>query len=81
MSGPRNLLGHERGQAHREQIKAVMLDHVRRHPLAKPLSAKQLQDRLPALGLGLSTIAWHVAEIRRQANAETDTLESFQFIR
>jgi hypothetical protein len=73
----RNLAGQERGKAHREQIRAAMLDHVKRHPLAKPLSGKALHAQFPHLAI--SSILWHVAAIRAEADAQAgvDTLESF----
>jgi hypothetical protein len=76
MSGPRNRAAHARGQEHREQIKTAMLEHARRHPLAKPLSGAQLQAQFPHLGI--STVFWHMSQIRAQADAEAavDTLES-----
>jgi hypothetical protein len=66
----RNPQAVERGQAHREQIKAVMLEHVRRYPLRRPLTGKELQARFPHLAL--STVLWHVAEIRAEAEADID---------
>jgi hypothetical protein len=64
---PRNRQAFERGQEHRAQIKALMLDHARRNPLARPLTAKELQGLYPCLKP--STIAWHVAELRYEATA------------
>ena len=70
MSTPRDIPAYERGQAHREAIRQVMLDHVRGCPLRRPISGKAVQARLPDLGLALSTILWHMAAIREEAEAE-----------
>jgi hypothetical protein len=51
----RNPQAVERGQAHREQIKAAMLEHVRRYPLRRPLTGKELQARFPHLALSSAT--------------------------
>jgi hypothetical protein len=75
MSQPRDLTGHQRGQAHRTAIRQVMLEHARRHPLRKPLSGKQIQAHLPHLAL--STILWHVAAIHAEAEAACEPLDSF----
>ena len=71
----RNKLAYRQGQSNREQIKAFMLEHSRRHPLARPLSGKALKAHFPHLAL--STIYWHVDAIREGADREAaDTLES-----
>ncbi len=78
VSKPRDIAGHERGQAHRDAIRAMMLEHVRQHPLRRPLTGKQIQANLPHLAL--STILWHVAAIHAEAEAEAacdPVLESF----
>jgi hypothetical protein len=61
----RNRHAFERGQEHRAQLKAIMLDHQRCKPLARPLTAKELHARYPFIKP--STIAWHVAELRYEA--------------
>jgi hypothetical protein len=77
VSQPRDLMGHQRGQAHRAAIRELMLEHARRHPLRKPLSGKQIQTKLPHLAL--STILWHVAAIHAEAEIEAacEPLETF----
>jgi hypothetical protein len=80
VSKPRDLMGYERSQAHREAIRQVMLEHMHHHPLRKPISGKAVLARLPHLGLALSTILWHMAAIREEAEAEAArdlVLESF----
>jgi hypothetical protein len=71
--GPRNRQAVERGQEQREQIKRVLLDHER-FPLRRRLSGKQLREHFPHLGL--STILWHVAAIRDEADAAAKALET-----
>ena len=55
-----------------ERIQTLMLDHARRHPLARPLSAKQIQARFPHLGL--STIHWYCKWIREEAERALEIL-------
>jgi hypothetical protein len=76
MSGrPRNRRAFEAAQEHRRQIRAVMLDHALRHPLSRPLTGEQVQALFPRLAL--STVFWHMSEIRREADDEdADILES-----
>lgn len=74
MSDPRNRQAYERGQEHRTAIKAFLLDWARRYPLRRSPTGKVLQARFPSLAL--STVLWHVAEIRAEAEAESDTLET-----
>lgn len=78
MSRPRDLLGYERSQAHREAIRQVMLEHARSHPLRRPLTGLQIQGRIP-FPMALSTILWHVKAIHAEAEKEAsrDLLESF----
>ena len=62
MSGhPRNPRAVEAGLEHRQQIRAAMLDHGRRHPLSRPLTGEQMQALFP--NLSLSTIYWHMGAI------------------
>jgi len=70
VSTPRAFAGAERSQAAREAIRQVMLEHVSGCPLRRPISGKAVQARLPDLGLALSTILWHMAAIREEAEAE-----------
>lgn len=82
MSKPRDIAAYERGQAHREAIRQVMLEHVRHHSLRKPLSGKQAQSRLWELGINLrlSTVLLYMSEIHSAAEAEASrdlVLESF----
>lgn len=51
----------------REQIRADMLARVRLHPLARPLSAKEIQARHPTWPL--STIYYHLKALRAEADA------------
>jgi hypothetical protein len=64
---PRNRQAFERGQEHRAQLKAIMLDHRARNPISRDLTVKQLHARYPHIRP--STIAWHVAAIRYEAAA------------
>ena len=66
MSGPRNIPGYERGQANRDVIKAIMLEHASNHPLRRSLTGKQIQARLTHLAL--STVLWHMAAIHAEAD-------------
>jgi hypothetical protein len=52
-----------RGHAHRDQIRALMFEHARRYPLARPLTGKQIAKHVE---LGLSTIYLYMDEIRRE---------------
>lgn len=52
----------------REQIRAEMLERARLHPLARPMSAKELQAGHP--DWPLSTIYWHMDRIRAEAELE-----------
>ena len=72
MTGPRNKKRYLESLAHREQIKAVLLERAK-HPLLRPLSGKQLQARFPHLGL--STVQAHLAKIHEAAEAEANSLE------
>jgi hypothetical protein len=76
MSQPRDLIGYQRGRAHRAAIREMMLEHARLYPLRKPLSGKQIQGRLLFESLALSTVLWHMAQIRAEAEA-CEPLESF----
>jgi hypothetical protein len=65
MSGPRNKPAFERSQAVRAAIEQVLLEHVRRQPFARALTAKQINGRLPSeLRLTDDTVRWHVRIIR-----------------
>jgi hypothetical protein len=64
MSGPRDKQAYLRGRAYREQIRAAMLEHAQRHPLARPLTWEQIQVVVPTLKR--ATIYWRVAAIRRE---------------
>jgi hypothetical protein len=68
VSGPRNPKAVARKAAQLEQVRAVMLEHARKHPLRRPLSGKELQARFPYLAL--STLLGYVAEIYDEAEAE-----------
>lgn len=68
MNGPRNPKAYARGQANRSAIRAVILEHVRRFPLARPLSGEQLRAHFPHLAL--STIYWHLEQIRTEAQMQ-----------
>lgn len=50
----------------REQIRADMLKRARLHPLARPLSAKEIQARHP--DWPLSTVYYHMAALRAEAD-------------
>ncbi len=64
--GPRNRRAAARGARHRELIRQILLQHVERTPLGRPLTAKQVQELLGRRGiaLGLSTVGWHIAHVR-----------------
>jgi hypothetical protein len=68
----RNRQAFERGREHRQQIKALLLAHARQHPLVH-LTGKQVQEHFPHLAL--STIWSHMAEIRREAESVSESLE------
>ncbi|MFZ1869578.1 MAG: hypothetical protein WAU49_13945 [Steroidobacteraceae bacterium] len=51
----------------RELIRADMLERARLHPLARPLSAKEIQARHP--DWPLSVIYYHLSAIRAEADA------------
>lgn len=70
MSAPRNRRAFERGQRRRALIRSIMLDHAREYPLAKPLTGEQIRARLRTRGqyLEVSSILWHVARIRLEAD-------------
>jgi hypothetical protein len=70
MSKPRDTAALERSLCAREEIRQVMLEHMHHHPLRKPISGKAVLARLPHLGLALSTILWHMAAIREEAEVE-----------
>ncbi len=63
---PRNRPAAARGARHREAIRQILLQHVARTPLGRPLTAKQVQALLGRRGirLGLSTVGWHIAHVR-----------------
>jgi hypothetical protein len=50
----------------RDLIRADMLDRARLHPLARPLSAKEIQVRHP--DWPLSTVYYHLAAIHAEAD-------------
>jgi hypothetical protein len=53
---------------------------MRGYPLRRPISGKAVLAKLPHLDLALSTILWHMAAIREEAEAEAArdlVLESF----
>jgi hypothetical protein len=66
---PRDIVGYERGRAHRDAIREVMLAHVRGNPLRRHLSGKEVQTRL-SFALKLSTVLWHMAAIYAEAETE-----------
>lgn len=69
MSGaPRNRMAYERGRQHREEIRAVMLEHARLHPLRR-LTAKAIMARLPP-GLSERSVRWHMQQIITEAELD-----------
>lgn len=58
----------------RDLIRAEMLERARLHPLARPMSAKEIQGRHP--GWPLSTIYWHMGRIRAEADAAVSWKDS-----
>ena len=71
MSGPRNREKFEKGQQRTEQIRALMLEHAQRFPLARQLTAAQIQDHVPELAL--STIYWHMDRVRKSWNVSNSS--------
>jgi hypothetical protein len=69
---PRDIVGAERGQTHREAIRQVMFEHMRGCPLREHLTAKEVQARLLDLGIDLkpSTVSLYMKEIHAGAEAE-----------
>ncbi len=69
---PRNPVAFAVGQRRRELIRQLLLDHARAHPLARSLSARELQAALRARGehLALSSVHWHLSRIRLAADVE-----------
>ena len=68
----RNRVAAARGARTRELIRQLMLEHATRNPIARPLTAKEIQWHLKGLGVYLapSTVAWHVNWIRLTADIE-----------
>lgn len=58
----------------RDLIRADMLERAQLHPLARPMSAKELQARHP--DWPLSTIYWHMDRIRAEADAAVSWKDS-----
>ena len=71
-TGPRNRKAFASGQRHRELIRQILIQHAERSPLARPLTGKELQGMLAHRGihLALSTVCWHVQQIRLAADLE-----------
>jgi hypothetical protein len=71
--GPRNRPAFQAGQRAREAIRRLMLEHARLHPLARPLTGKELRHGLRTghgISLAPSTVYWHIEQIRREAESE-----------
>ena len=68
----RNKAAAARGARTREAIRQIMIQHATRNPIARPLTAKEIQWHLKGRGvyLALSTVAWHVQQIRLAADLE-----------
>ena len=68
--GPRNRVAWKRGQRAREAIRAALLEHARRHPLGRSLTAWEIQMHLRPRGIHLatSTIYWHLEQIRAEVD-------------
>ena len=68
----RNKVAYARGQAIRAEIRAYLLEHARRHPLGRGLTAWEIQAHLRPLGVHLatSTIYWHLEQIRSETDDE-----------
>ena len=66
----RNKVAYARGQAIRAEIRAYLLEHARRHPLGRGLTAWEIQAHLRPLGVHLatSTIYWHLEQIRAEVD-------------
>lgn len=82
MSQPRDLVAHERGQAHRAAIRQVMAEHMRGSPLRRHLKGKEIQERLldMDIDLKLAIVLRYVSEIHAEAETEASrdlALESF----
>lgn len=82
MSQPRDLVAHERGQAHRAAIRQIMAEHMRGSPLRRHLKGLGVQKHLLKIGidLKLSTVLLYMAEVHAEAEVEASrdlALESF----
>ncbi|MGC8519280.1 MAG: hypothetical protein ACP5P4_12255 [Steroidobacteraceae bacterium] len=72
MTQPRNPVAFATGQRRRALIRQLLLEHATRCPLGRPLTARALQAALRAHGepLALSSIHWHLSQIRLAADIE-----------
>ncbi|MGH8227771.1 MAG: hypothetical protein ACRET2_16510 [Steroidobacteraceae bacterium] len=74
MSAPRNRPAFAIGQERREIVRQLMLERAERFPLLWPLTADQMKGELQRQGvyLSVSTVEWHMQEIRKQARREAE---------
>lgn len=66
--GPRNRRAVKRAQRYECQIRELMLAHVKRNPLARQLTAKEIHATLREIEP--RTISWYMQIIRNKAEAE-----------
>jgi hypothetical protein len=74
----RNRVAYERGQAIRTAVREILLEHAREHPLGRPLTGKDVKQRLSSAGyrLALSTTLWHMDRVRLEAELGWDCSNS-----
>ncbi len=65
----RNRKAYFCGQRIRAKIRQVMVEHARLYPFARSLSGKEIQRKL-SRPIALSTIYWHVDQIRLEEEAK-----------
>lgn len=77
-SAPRNREAFAIGRRRRDLIRALMLERAARFPLARPLTGEQLRQELRIRGvyLAVTTIRWHVEQIRAEADREAASSEA-----
>ncbi|HEX5461064.1 MAG TPA: hypothetical protein VFX20_13955 [Steroidobacteraceae bacterium] len=71
-SAPRNREAFAIGRQRRDLIRALLLERAARFPLARPLTGEQIRQVLRRHGvhLAVTTIRWHVEQIRVEADRE-----------
>ena len=74
--GPRNRKAYERGQRARARVRELMSAHAARYPFS-PLPGWKLREilRHEGIELALSTVLWHVAQIRLESEMAALTVD------